>query len=443
MDANGNPTPETTPGGDINAILGQLDPRLHGQFMKGVSDWNDMIGKRQERDLQIQKLQSEIKDHQEKKQQDDLNALAVGAHHVSQLFDTAQPNAALIGANGLYAAAKANGLADDSMDTFMSGANDAWQAAKGDPKREAAFMDAFKQQAGPILSGLIQRGDATTQDKLKPEKPVSLSEGAVLVDPVTGKKIAEGAPKPETRSPEVQRAEAIAQGNAPRAASLLTQIGQDAAARRDPNVAAARADAAAARETARNDTRADKSYQFNSAELERTAKPLTDQAERFGRLVTTINQKTPQADALVAPELLTVMAGGSGSGLRMNEAEISRVLGGRTNLEGVKAALNKWQLDPSKGLSITDAQRSQIQALIGDMHDRISKKAAALDEARTALYNTDDPTKHREIMANLKRTLADPGETGGPKKVTSKADFDALPSGTEFIDPTGQKRRKP
>jgi hypothetical protein len=116
-------------------------------------------------------------------------------------------------------------------------------------------------------------------------------------------------------------------------------------------------------EANRNDNRMDKSYQYNAGALSKLGDPIEQLAGRMGRLKDTIFQGTPQADALVAPELLTVMAGGQGSGLRMNEAEISRVIGGRTNLESIKAALNKWQTDPSKGLSITPAQRQQIRAL--------------------------------------------------------------------------------
>ena len=37
------------------------------------------------------------------------------------------------------------------------------------------------------------------------------------------------------------------------------------------------------------------------------------------------------------------MAGGQGNGLRMNEAEISRIVGGRTNWESFKAKLGAWQ----------------------------------------------------------------------------------------------------
>jgi hypothetical protein len=32
---------------------------------------------------------------------------------------------------------------------------------------------------------------------------------------------------------------------------------------------------------------------------------------------------------------------------------------------------------------------------------------------------------------------------GGPKKIKDNAEYDSLPSGAEFIDPNGQKRRKP
>jgi hypothetical protein len=293
-----------------------------------------------------------------------------------------------------------------------------------------------------IVDSLIMKSPTVSKEMREASKLTEVSPGATLVDPVTKKPIYT-APIRETRSLEEQRAEALATGDTAKATSLLKQIGESAAARRDPNVAAARADALVERKTARADARADRSYQFNSAELERTAKPLTDQAERFGRLVETVNQRTPQADALIAPELLTVMAGGSGSGLRMNEAEISRILGGRTAYEDLKAKLNKFSLDPSKGLSVTDAQRAQIQALIATMHTRITTKAAALQEARQALIDADTVEDQRKVMAKLKSTLADTGtsgDSGGPKRVTSKAEVDALAPGTHFIGPDGVER---
>jgi hypothetical protein len=169
----------------------------------------------------------------------------------------------------------------------------------------------------------------------------------------------------------------------------------------------------------RDVARSDKSYQFTSTQLDKVGAPIEQAVQRFGRLQDTINQRTPQADALVAPELLTVMAGGQGSGLRMNEAEIARVVGGRSNLEGLKAALNKWQLDPSKALSITDAQRQQIRGLMNEVQGKLLRKQNILDQARQDLINADNPTEHRKVLAGARQQLTaiDEGKAAQPNQV--------------------------
>jgi len=149
-------------------------------------------------------------------------------------------------------------------------------------------------------------------------------------------------------------------------------------------------------------------------ELNTLGKPITDRVTRLGTLQDTINQTTPQADALIAPELLTVMAGGQGSGLRMNEAEIARVVGGRTAWESIKAAANKWQTDPSKGLSVTPAQRGQIRALIQAVYGKLQQKQDILDQAQQDLIKTDDPKEHRRTVARARQqmTAIDQGQGG-------------------------------
>jgi hypothetical protein len=224
------------------------------------------------------------------------------------------------------------------------------------------------------------------------------------------------------------------------------------------------------------DARMDKSYQFNSSQLEAVRKPIIDQAARFNRLVETVNQGTPQADALIAPELLTVMAGGAGSGLRMNEAEISRIVGGRSNLETIKAALNKWTLDPTKALSITPAQRVQVRQLIEAAGGRLNEQIATIDKANQELVDGKTVDDHRRTLANVKSKLAQlstSGKPGGarpippgarpgtqrqnpsagraplkvPASLKSDAEIDSwvaqLPSGAVFIDPEGNARRVP
>jgi hypothetical protein len=154
------------------------------------------------------------------------------------------------------------------------------------------------------------------------------------------------------------------------------------------------------------DGRDDRSYQFSTKQLDESGKPIADRMERLGRLQDTINQVSPQADALIAPELLTVMAGGQGSGLRMNEAEISRIVGGRTNWESLKAAANKWQLDPSKGLSVTPTQRQQIRSLVGVVYGKLQNKQAIIDAGHEALINAQSVDEQRRIVVDTKKKLS-------------------------------------
>lgn len=161
--------------------------------------------------------------------------------------------------------------------------------------------------------------------------------------------------------------------------------------------------------------RSDKSYEYNSKQLDGLATPIDQITGRMGRLIDTMNQKNPQADALVAPELLTVMAGGMGSGLRMNEAEIARIVGGRSAWENLKASIQHWKTNPDDARSITPDQDRQIRALIDTVHKKLTQKQAIIDEARNNLLDSDDPKEHRKILADTKKKLdaVDAGQVEG------------------------------
>ena len=180
--------------------------------------------------------------------------------------------------------------------------------------------------------------------------------------------------------------------------------------------------------TGSGEGRSDKSYQFHASELDKLGTPIQQRLGRLGTLVDTVYQKTPQADALIAPELLTVMAGGQGSGLRMNEAEIARIVGGRSKWEDLKSAVNKWKLDPSKALSITDEQRDEINNLLKTVSNKLYQKNDVLTDARRKLSETDDPHTHRKILADTYERLANidegkqnpTGGQGGGKEIHYK-----------------------
>jgi hypothetical protein len=159
-------------------------------------------------------------------------------------------------------------------------------------------------------------------------------------------------------------------------------------------------------------SRSDRSYQFQVGRLDKIRKPVDEASTRFSKLQDTLNQHSPQADALVAPELLSVMAGGVGSGVRMNEAEISRIVGGRSAWESLKAKIQHWSTNPDDARSITPDQDRQIRALMGTVHDKLTAKQKIIDEANDRLIGSDDEKEHRQIVAETQHRL-DQIDSGG------------------------------
>ena len=151
--------------------------------------------------------------------------------------------------------------------------------------------------------------------------------------------------------------------------------------------------------------RLDKSYQFNSSQLEKVRQPIAQQQDRLSRIAVSLQQGTPQADALIAPELLTAMAGGQGSGLRMNEAEISRIVGGRSAWENLKANIQHWSADPRSANSITPDQRAQIQQLVTAMQQKVGHSLSVLDDAAAKLIDATDVVSHRKVINDARRQL--------------------------------------
>lgn len=151
------------------------------------------------------------------------------------------------------------------------------------------------------------------------------------------------------------------------------------------------------------------SYKFHVAEIDKRAKPLDDAATRFSRLQDTINQGTAQADALVAPELMTVMAGGSGSGLRINEAEINRVQGGRPMVAQIESKLRRWMgTDQKSAIDFGPEERKAINDLLGIVGNKLKQKQEALTNASAIVSGEDtNDQQRRKALADLDSRLRD------------------------------------
>jgi hypothetical protein len=204
-------------------------------------------------------------------------------------------------------------------------------------------------------------------------------------------------------------------GNMAATAVLLREIdGYESPWEKAREAQLTRNQAIAQRQADRAESQADRSYMFHQRELDTLAKPVNDLAARVGRLRATLDQGTPVADALVAPELLTVLAGGAGSGLRMSEAELQRIVNGRSNWEALKSAAQAWSLDPSKANSITPAQRQQINALVTHVERKLTAKRELIDHGYSALAGSEDAMEHRKIFDRTRKALlgADGAEAG-------------------------------
>lgn len=185
--------------------------------------------------------------------------------------------------------------------------------------------------------------------------------------------------------------------------------------------AKADADRAPKDTSARDASRSDRSYQFNAKELDEERKPLEATMSKISAATSNIDLKSPQADALLAPQILSLAAGGTGSGLRMNEAEIARIVGGRTVWESIKASANKWSTDPSHP-QIPEAQRTQMVQILQAAAQKGTLKSSILEWGDQALVNSDDPKEQRQIVATARKlmTAVDEGKRVQRNKTTGE-----------------------
>jgi len=155
---------------------------------------------------------------------------------------------------------------------------------------------------------------------------------------------------------------------------------------------------------AKDEAANDRGYQFNSTQLEKIRTPIDALSTRMSTLTQNTNFHTPQADALLAPEILSVVAGGSGSGLRMNQAELDRIMGGATKWTQLQTALNKWSTDPQHA-TFTDEQRNQMRQIVGAIQSKVTAQQTILEDGEQKLIDAKDRTEQRQVVANTRKLI--------------------------------------
>lgn len=194
----------------------------------------------------------------------------------------------------------------------------------------------------------------------------------------------------------------------------------------------------------------DRSYQYTRSRIDTLKMPIAARADRLTRLNDALTAESPAIDPLIAPELISSMAGGQGTGIRVTQGEIQAAVGGRNKWQDLQAAVDRWRMDPSKPFLVTPEQRKQIQAIVTLTAGRVKGALDDIDAAGDELVDAPDANSHRAIYNKLQKKLSVHAEGGpaqtavdkphatGPKPPTDKTMIWDSPTGpAHFVDGQG------
>lgn len=143
---------------------------------------------------------------------------------------------------------------------------------------------------------------------------------------------------------------------------------------------------------------------------------LVPDLERVDRAEKVLNSKNFIADAIAAPEVLQIMAGGMGSGLRMTDAELNRVNQAQTKLDQLRGAIAKYGLGTP--VTIQEEMRKQMKTLIDTVKVARQRKAGLLEDTLRQVEDAVTPEEVDKLRAgywNARRST-----DAAPKTRTSK-----------------------
>lgn len=244
QDVNGDPTADTvTKPPDIQAILGKMPPEERQKAAASIQAVATQAQTFQQHQLEIEKTRGELKAQDDASKQHLANVVGTFGLGIEQHLKDPD-GGILLAHSGLDALSNAK-VPVDRLQPFAAQAYQAYSDAANDPQKQAQIVAAWRQQVGPMIeTGKAQMTPAALKDFVETQKAladqhkgVSLSEGSTLVDPITGKTIATGTPKPDTSSLDVRLANA--KPGTPEYAELLQKKRDEAAAGRDPSADAA------------------------------------------------------------------------------------------------------------------------------------------------------------------------------------------------------------
>lgn len=167
------------------------------------------------------------------------------------------------------------------------------------------------------------------------------------------------------------------------------------------DIAAARPAPGAGAAEGRAETAFNRSYDRHSKGLDDIKKPLASKAADAATLTDLLNARDASSDSLVAPKMLTLIAGGQGSGVRITNAELDRVMGGRSFVEAARGQMLHW----TTGTQFDDATRARMTALIKLYAEKIHAKLGLIDKGGMDLIDAGSLDEHRRIFHGVSTGL--------------------------------------
>lgn len=167
-------------------------------------------------------------------------------------------------------------------------------------------------------------------------------------------------------------------------------------------------------------------------------KMVTDannQIEKIQEAKTMINGNA-EAQALGIPKVLTAVVSSAGSGVRITQPELNAIAKAR----GVVGDVQGWFNSVTGQGKLTDTQKQQLTGILDDVRTLVENKRQIASDASTAIKGA----KNRDTIVAADQSARDKinAMESGPKRITSKADYAALPSGAQYIDTDGKTYTK-
>ena len=203
-----------------------------------------------------------------------------------------------------------------------------------------------------------------------------------------------------------------------KATATLTQAEQDRKLKRD-EVNNTHADAVADRKQKEVNTEIDKAQSAMKPALEKSDAKIENLQEAIGLL----NNPNGEKDAIAPVKALVATAGGLGSGVRVTMPELNNIAHARGWVDSATVTLHNI-FEPESYEKMSDAQRTQLKGIIGDIYGLVISKniaahdayhkitnAKSIDDVRKAQSAYDEVTSSRNKEGLEEKK---PAATGGP-----------------------------